>query len=101
MPSAVRVRVQLFGALAGFSAGSVVEFDLARDATVADVLKELCARMDDDAFRALVLDDFGLKHRYCRLFLNGDCIEDTQTRLESGHQPNRIEMILLIAREGG
>ena len=65
----------------------------------AQVRVRLLAALDARLVR--VLDEAGIKRRYCRLFVDGVPVDDLQTVLDSSSQPTEIEMILLIAPEGG
>jgi len=99
-PGRAQVRVRLFGALAAVCSQRCVTFELAGAATLADVLAALGERLGEP-FRVRVLDEAGIKRRYCRLFVDGVPVDDLQTVLDSSSQPTEIEMILLIAPEGG
>ena len=96
--SDVRVQVQLFGALAAIATERTPYLVVPKPATVGDVLTVLGQRLGD-AFLARVRDETGVKHRYCRLFVAGVPIEDLQTPINT--DSIEIEMILLVATEGG
>ena len=94
----VRVHVQLFGALASIATERTPNLVVPKPATVGDVVTALGERLGD-AFLARVLDETGVKHRYCRLFVAGVPIEDMRTPIDT--DSIEIEMILLVATEGG
>ena len=94
------VHVQLFGALAAVSAERSIRLELPIAATIADVLAILGERLGEP-FTARVLDWTGAKHRHCRLFVEGYPVENMQTPLCARSELTQIEIILLIAPEGG
>jgi hypothetical protein len=96
--SDVHVHVQLFGALASIAIERATNLVIPKPATVGDVVTALGERLGE-AFLARVRDETGVKHRYCRLFVAGVPIEDLQTPIDA--DSIEIEMILLIASEGG
>jgi hypothetical protein len=98
LASDVRVHVQLFGALASITTERTPNLVVPKPATVGDVVTALGERLGD-AFLTRVLDERGVKHRYCRLFVAGVPIEDLRTPIDT--DSIEIEMILLIATEGG
>lgn len=96
----IRVRVQLFGALAALCRQQSAEFTLPAGAPVADVIAILGERLGE-AFSAHVVDASGVKRRHCRLFVAGYPVEDLQTALYPANELTEIDIILLIAPEGG
>jgi molybdopterin converting factor small subunit len=96
----VRVRVQLFGALAALSSRQAVELALPAGATVADVIAVLGDRLGE-TFPTHIIDAGGAKRRHCRLFVAGYPVEDLQTPLYPTSELTEIDIILLIAPEGG
>jgi hypothetical protein len=96
----IKAHVVLFGALASVSAERSIELELATTATIADALAALGERLGEE-FLARVLDPFGSKHRHCRLFVDGYPIEDMTLPIDAAAEPTQIEIILLIAPEGG
>jgi hypothetical protein len=54
-----------------------------------------------EGFLAQVLNENGAKRRHCRLFVGGYPIESLQTALGATPDPREIDIILLIAPEGG
>ncbi len=95
-----RVRVQLFGALAAVSAERSIQLELPAGATVADVFAVVGERLGDP-FSVRVLDRTGAKHRHCRLFVDGYPVDNLHTPLDARSELTQIEIILLIAPEGG
>lgn len=96
----VRVRVQLFGALAALSGQQSVELALPAGVTVAEVIAILGDRLGE-TFRTHVIDTSGAKRRYCRLFVEGYPVENLETPLYPTTELTEIDIILLIAPEGG
>jgi hypothetical protein len=96
----VKAHVALFGALASVSAERSIQLELPTTATIADALAALGGRLGE-GFLARVLDPVGAKHRHCRLFVDGYPIEDMTMLIDAGAEPTQIEIILLIAPEGG
>lgn len=97
---AIQIHLQLFGALASLSVERSIKLELPSPATIADVLTVLKEYLGE-SFLTRVLDKTGAKHRYCRLFVDGYPIEDLRTLLDAAVNPIEIEIILLIAPEGG
>ena len=96
----IRIRVQLFGALASLSAERTIKLDLPSPVTIARVLTALKERLGE-VFLARVINRVGAKHSYCRLFVDGYPVENLQTLLHATANPTEIEIILLITPEGG
>jgi len=96
----IRLRVQLFGALAALSARQSVELALPAGVTVAALIEMLADQFGEN-FPTHVIDATGAKRRHCRLFVAGYPVEDLQTPLYPATEPTEIDIILLIAPEGG
>jgi len=96
----IQVHVQLFGALAAINPERSIHLELPTGATIADVLATLGERLGEP-FSAHVLDRNGAKHRHCRLFVDGYSVEHLRTPLDARSGLTQIEIILLIAPEGG
>jgi hypothetical protein len=94
----LRVHAQLFGALSSITTERMLSLVVPKPATVGTVVAALGERLGD-AFLARVVDETGAKHRYCRLFVGGVPIEDLRTPINA--DSIQIEMILLVAIEGG
>lgn len=96
----IALQVRLFGALASFDAKRSIQLELPVHATIADVFALLGERLGE-TFLALLVDETGAKRRHCRLFVGGYPVENVNTPLAATADPTRIEIILLIAPEGG
>jgi hypothetical protein len=96
----IQARVELYGVLASLSAARTIQLTLPATATIADMLTTLGESLGD-GFLAHVLGPTGAKHRHCRLFVNGYPIEDMTLAIEAAAEPTQIEIILLVAPEGG
>jgi hypothetical protein len=96
----IQVHVRLFGSLAALSAERSMRIDLSTCSTIADALKAVEQRLGA-SFRMQVLDETGAKRRHCRLFVGGYAVEDLHTQLDGAADPTEIDIILLIAPEGG
>jgi hypothetical protein len=96
----IAVDVRLFGALASCGVDRSFRLELPAHATIADVFVRLGERFGEP-FLALLLDETGAKRRYCRLFVDGYPVEGVNTPLSASADPSEIEIILLVAPEGG
>ncbi len=96
----IQIHVQLFGSLAALCAERSAQFDLPAGATIADALVRTEERLGVPLLTH-VLDEAGAKRRHCRLFVGGYAVEDLQTPLQGTTDPTEIDIILLIAPEGG
>ena len=96
----IQVQVRLFGALISAGAERSIALELPAKSTIADVIAPLCERLGEQ-FETGVLDETGRKRRSCRLFVDGVPFENLQAPLCTSSQPTQIEIILLVAPEGG
>lgn len=96
----IAAEVRLFGALATAERSRCVTLEVSPDARLADVLRLLGERLGG-AFLASVIDESGAKRRHCRLFVGGYAVERLETPLAATADPGKIEIILLVAPEGG
>jgi hypothetical protein len=96
----VVVDVRLFGALASLASKRMLRLELPARSTIADVLVCLGERLGA-SFLGLLVDEAGLKRRHCRLFVGGWAVESMSTPLPATDDPSEIEIILLVAPEGG
>jgi len=96
----IDVNVRLFGALASVTAERFIQLKLPTTTTIADMLAILGAHFGKE-FLAHILDEAGAMRRYCRLFVGGYLVEHLQTTLHATADPSEIDIILLIAPEGG
>jgi hypothetical protein len=94
------IDVRLFGALAYLTSERSLRLDLPAHSTVGDVLVRLGERFGE-SFLALLVDEAGAKRRHCRLFVGGYAVESTDTPLPATADPSEMEIILLVAPEGG
>ena len=96
----VRLRVWLFGILAAVTAERPVVLDLPRGFTAGDVIGALGAR-----FGREFLDRFpptpAQTIKCCRIFANGEPVDDLDAPLAAQGASVEFEMILLVAFEGG
>jgi len=95
-----QVRVRLFGALAARSTRPEVRLEIDASATLGHLLA-MAGECFGDWLLDHVLDECGRKRRHCRIFVGGHPIEDLQTPLCVTADPSEVEIILLIAPEGG
>lgn len=98
--SPILVKVRLFGALAALARQGTLSLELSAGATIGDVLAVIGRRLGA-AVLVHVLDDSGAKRRYCRIFLGGYAVDDLRTPLGNASGTADIDIILLIAPEGG
>lgn len=99
-PQEGSVHVWLFGTLSRFDPERPVVLHLPRDFTAGDVVARLGERYGAK-FLDRVLSAPGEKFSHCRLFVNGSLVEELDTPIETNGTATDIEMILLIAAEGG
>ena len=98
--ASIKIHVQLFGALAAHHAERSLQFDQPAGTTVIDMLTVAEQRLGAPLL-VHVLDERGAKRRHCRLFVDGYAVEDLRTPLEGATGRAEIDIILLIAPEGG
>ncbi len=96
----VEVRVWLFGALSALSAERPLVLGLAPGFTAGDVIEHLGDSLGDE-FLSRVLAAPGEKFSHCRLFADGFAVEDLDAPIRSSGETTVIELILMIAPEGG
>ena len=96
----VPVRVLLFGTLANSTADRALTLILHSPFSVADVIAELGRRCGSELL-SLVADSNGRKFNHCRVYVNGEPVEDVAKPVHSAASPAQVEMILLTAAEGG
>ena len=96
----IEIEVRLFGALASVGAERSIHLELPVHATIAEVFALLGERLGE-TFLALLVDEAGAKRRHCRLFVGGYPVENVNTALAATADPSKIEIIVLIAPEGG
>jgi hypothetical protein len=97
----VEVRVRFFGMLVGPKVENPMILQFAQGCTLRDVVKELGRRVGPDLLRALVKEN-GESFNTCRLFLNGEPVQDMRTKiLPIGPANANVEIILFREIEGG
>ncbi len=96
----VPVRVLLFGTLANSTADRDLTLNLRSPFCVADVIAELGRRCGGEFLSKVSASD-GKKYNHCRVFVNGQSVEDTATPVRTGGSTAQVELILLTAAEGG
>lgn len=94
------VEVWLYGLLAGPQVERPLRLRLETGVTLGDAIAELRRRLDPDLYRQVVSPD-GRLLRHCRVFVNGEQAEDLAAPIPCGASPASVELILLIAAEGG
>lgn len=99
-PAGAAVEVLLFGGLADSAIQRQLTLQLASPFSIGEVLGELGRRLGSE-FLSRVTEPGGGKLRCCRVFVNGELVDDIGTRLRCAPGRTKIEMILLTAAEGG
>jgi hypothetical protein len=103
LPAANRpvcVQVWLFGSLHDRVAQNPVTVEFRAPFSVRDVVAELGNRFGREFLERLT-DSGGDLLRICRVFVNGQAIDDTAAPLHTASAQAEIELILLTAAEGG
>ena len=95
-----RVQVWLFGSLADGFGERPLAVECRGAFSVDDVIAEL-GRRYGRAFLDRVTDPDGGIFRYCRVFVNGQAVDDAAAPIRTGAPQTEIELILLTAAEGG
>lgn len=94
------VEIWLFGSLGDAVPERPLRLQFRNPFSIDDVIAELGRRCGDE-FLTLVTAPDGRMLRHCRVFVNGEAVEDTGAPV-CVHEPlSQIEMILLTAAEGG
>ena len=96
----VAVRVWLFGALSALAAERPMVLRLAAGFTAGDVIARLGDRLGDE-FISRVLSAPGEKFSHCRVFVDGYAVERLDAPIPTGGATAEVELILMIAPEGG
>ncbi len=97
----VEVRVRLFGMLVRPEVTNPMVLQFAKGCALRDVMQELGRRLGPDVMRNLVGEN-GLSFNTCRLFLDGEPVEDMATRISCrGPAAPTVEIILFREIEGG
>jgi hypothetical protein len=96
----VCVQAWLFGSLADGVAKRPVTVEFRGPFSVGDVIAEL-GRLYGRAFLDRVTDPGGGLFRNCRVFVNGQAVDDAAAPIQTGALQTEVELILLTAAEGG
>jgi hypothetical protein len=96
----IQVHLQLFGALATCCPRRSLCFEQPPGTTILNVLLAAEERLGASLL-VHILDESGAKRRHCRLFVGGYAVEDLRTPLDGAIGRAEIDIILLIAPEGG
>ena len=96
----VLVRARLFGSLACAVAERTLSLEFRDPFCVADVIAEL-GRVNGRAFLDRVTDPKGGIFRNCRIFVNGQAVDDVAAPVRTETLQAEVELILLTAAEGG
>ena len=96
----VCARVWLFGSLNDGAVKSPVSVEFGAPFSVRDVIAEL-GRLFGGAFLDRVTDSGGGMLRNCRVFVNGQAVDDAAAPIQTAASRTDVELILLTAAEGG
>lgn len=96
----VCVQVWLFGSLADGVPERPVTVEFHGPFSVGDVVAELGCRWGRVFLDKVTAPGGGIL-RYCRMFVNGESVDDATAPIRTTESPTQIEMILLAAAEGG
>lgn len=94
------VQVWLFGSLNDGVVKSPVAVECPGPVSVRDVIAEL-GRLHGRAFLDRVSDSGGDLFRNCRVFVNGEAVDDVAAPIQPGALHTEVELMLLTAAEGG
>jgi len=94
------VQLWLFGSLAGAVPERPLELQFPLPFSIGDVIAELGRRCGDE-FTSRVTSPDGSLLRHCRVFVDGEAVEDPRAPVCAPDPVAQIEMILLTAAEGG
>jgi hypothetical protein len=97
----VEIRVRLFGMLVGPEVANPMLLQFAAGCALRDVIDELGRRLGPEVMRNVVSEN-GESFNTCRLFLDGEPVEDMATRISRrGPEAATVEIILFREIEGG
>lgn len=99
-PSTVAVRAWLYGALAGPALERPISLMLPSEFTLGDFFRALRERCGD-GFMERILDAEGNKYDSCRVFVDGNPVDDLDSLAHAGADPANVEVILVMGIEGG
>lgn len=96
----VCVQVWLFGSLNDKAVESPVAMEFHAPFSVRDVIAEL-GHLFGRAFLDRLTDSAGVLLRTCRVFVNGQTVDDVAAPIETAGSQTEVELIVLTAAEGG
>jgi len=94
------VQIWLFGSLGDSVPERPLRLQFRNPFSIGDVIAELGRRCGDEFLSRVTAPDGGML-RHCRVFVNGEPVEDTGAPVCAQEPSSQIEMILLTAAEGG
>jgi len=94
------VQIWLFGSLADSVPERPLGLQFCNPFSIGDVIAELGRRCGAEFLSRVTTPDGGTI-RHCRVFVNGEPVEDTGAPVCAQEPSTQIEMILLTAAEGG
>lgn len=94
------VEIWLFGSLADAVPERPLKLQFRNPFSIDDVVAEMGDRFGDAFLSRVTAPDGGML-RHCRVFVNGEAVEDTGAPVCVLVPLSQIEMILLTAAEGG
>jgi hypothetical protein len=98
--SQTSVQVFLFGSLADAVPERPLTLQLCNPFSIGDVFAELRRRCGSDFLSRITAGD-GTLLRHCRIYANGEEVEDARMPIHADDNVSQIEIIVLTAAEGG
>lgn len=96
----VNLEVLLFGGLSSVAAERSLNLQLQSPFSVGDAIAKIGQRLGGEFLR-YVTEPSGAALRCCRVFVNGEPVNDIGTPIQCSPCSSKMEMILLTAAEGG
>ena len=96
----VEIQVRLFGMLAGPEVTNPLKLQFPGNCALRDVIEELGRRLGPDFLHTLVSEN-GEAFNTCRVFLDGESVQDMATPISGGPGAATVEIILFREIEGG
>lgn len=100
MGVAASAQIWLFGSLADSVPERPLRLQFRNPFSIGDVIAELGRRYGAEFLSRVTAPDGGML-RHCRVFVNGEPVEDTVAPVCANNSVAHIEIILLTAAEGG
>ncbi len=94
------VDVWLFGHLWALTTERPLSLSLSRNATIKEMLAALADRLGSE-FSGLIMDPANVLLPHCRIFVDGEPVEDVASPISAGRNAAKVELILLKGFEGG